>query len=352
VNRALAQVVITPLGAGDDRGWATALQADGKILLVGDSHNGTDRDFGVVRYDTDFTLDSTFGVSGVVTTPIGLAGDTATDVVVQPDGKIVVVGVATMATNDFAVVRYNADGTLDPTFGTGGIVTTIVATPDRDGSAAGVALQPADGKIVVVGTVLKGGTNQEFAVVRYLTDGSLDTTFDADGLLTTKLTGGVDRAEAVVVQPDGKILVAGMADATVMGTDFAVVRYLTDGTLDTSFGGTGIVITDITGGADEGPVDSRPSRLGFRCGALQLRWESGYDVQRDWNVDDEPRPLAGRRTGHRTSVRRKDGRGWLRRPARHRRERGTVQHRREPRPFFRRRRNRGHGSGTEPRSSP
>jgi uncharacterized delta-60 repeat protein len=191
------------------------------------------------------TLDPTFGVGGAQVVAIGVGNDTASAMVVQPDGKILVAGSVAENGFDFAIVRFLRDGALDTTFGTGGKVTT-----DFNGSfdsAYAIALQP-DGKIIVAGTSSVSGSSFDFAVARYLPDGTLDPTFSGDGKQTTPVGTGVDFANAVVIEPGGKIVLGGSTGRPPFGADvdFALVRYLSDGSLDASFGSTGIVITPVT----------------------------------------------------------------------------------------------------------
>ncbi|HEV2905948.1 MAG TPA: hypothetical protein VGZ50_01310, partial [Actinomycetota bacterium] len=143
---------------------------------------------------------------------------------------------------DFAVARFNADGSPDLDFGVGGNVTTDLES-DSD-VASGVAIQ-ADGKIVAVGTVHVPSATTDFGLARYTTNGSLDTTFDGDGKLTTDI-GVSDSAAAVALQGDGKIVAAGSASMSGDG-EFALARYNTNGSLDTTFGGDGRVTTDFGG---------------------------------------------------------------------------------------------------------
>lgn len=179
-------------------------------------------------------LDTSFGVGGKVVTPVGSGRDLAQAIAVQPDGKMVVVG---SAQNDFAVLRYNADGTLDSGFGTGGKVITSVSTFSDEANA--IALQ-TNGKIVVVGLA-----GQDFGVVRYNSDGTLDTSFGTAGTIVTHISG-FDIAEALIIQPDGKIVAAGTTDLTQIVSKFALVRYNADGTLDTTFGTAGKVISEVS----------------------------------------------------------------------------------------------------------
>ena len=200
-------------------------------------------------------IDPTFGRNGQVTTDVSL-DDHGTDVAVQSDGKIVVCGwtgdVAGGDSHDFIVMRYDTNGLLDASFGTNGKVRTNLGANDI---AASLTIQP-DGKILVVGARQTDTGVSEFALVRYNTDGSLDTNsditpgdggFGTNGHFFTSL-GGNNFAKDIVVQPDGKILAAGM-----IGTDFGIIRCTARGLLDSTFGGDGVVTTDISqaGYADE-----------------------------------------------------------------------------------------------------
>jgi uncharacterized delta-60 repeat protein len=222
-----------------DRGWADqiAIQPDGKLVVSGFDGKDNVTDFGIVRYNTDGSLDTTFGPdgTGIVITDFG-GQDYARAVILQPDGKILAGG---SGANDFAMARYSTDGTLDPTFGVGGKVTTDFA--GSQDVIRGLVLQP-DGKIVAAGF---SGTNANFnfALARYNSDGSLDTTFGTNGLLTTDF-GAVDEGRGVVLQADGKIVVAGLTRQSVTVGDFALARYLANGTLDTTFGTGGKLTTD------------------------------------------------------------------------------------------------------------
>ncbi|MFN7626851.1 MAG: hypothetical protein ACK5PZ_08470, partial [Pirellula sp.] len=214
-----------------DQGYSVTIQPDGKIVVGGHSSFGGNWDFALVRYNANGTLDTSFGTGGMVSTAIGTSNDQGRSVTIQPDGKIVVGGYASIGSNeDFALVRYNANGTLDTSFGTGGMVTTAIGTGSDIGMS--VTIQP-DGKFVVSGYARIGSTD-DFALVRYNPDGSLDTTFGTGGRVTTAIDIGNDRGYSVTVQADGKIVVGGSA---VIGSanDFALVRYNADGSLDTTF---------------------------------------------------------------------------------------------------------------------
>jgi uncharacterized delta-60 repeat protein len=224
-------------GSQEDSARAIATQPDGKTVVAGESSGK----FALVRYNDNGILDKTFGIGGRLTADIGLMSS-ARGIALQPDGKIVVAGFAFSTislTVDFALVRFNADGSLDTSFGTGGKVTTDFA--NGSDQAAGVALLP-NGTIVVAGT-----SAGNFAVARYLANGDLDTSFDADGRITTDL-GGIEVGGSVVVRPDGRIVVAGTSvrPSTFEG-DFALVSYTASGQLDAGFGAAGQVITNFGG---------------------------------------------------------------------------------------------------------
>jgi uncharacterized delta-60 repeat protein len=240
--------VITAIGSSTDVAESVAIQSDGKIVAAGFSNNGSNNDFALVRYNTNGTLDTTFDSDGKVTTAIGSANDAAYSVAIQSDGKIVAAGFSNNGSNnDFALVRYNTDGSLDTNFGTGGKVTTAIGSGID--IAYSVAIQ-TDGKIVAAGFSRSGGNNDDFALVRYNTNGTLDTTFDSDGKVTTAIGSGADIAQSVAIQTDGKIVAAGYSN-NGSNVDFTLVRYNTDGTLDTTFDSDGKVTTAIGSGTDQ-----------------------------------------------------------------------------------------------------
>ncbi len=213
--------VTTDFG-GFDYGYSTIVQSDGKILIAGGNGN-----FSVARYNNDGSLDTSFGTSGKITTDFG-GNDFGRSVILQADGRIIVAGIGN---GDFSVARYNSDGSLDTSFGTGGKVTTDFGGFDNGYS---IALQ-ADGRIVVA------GGNGDFLVARYNSDGSLDTSFGGTGKVITDF-GGSDSGYSVVLQADGKIIVAGVGNGI-----FSVARYNSDGSLDLTFGTDGKLTTDFGG---------------------------------------------------------------------------------------------------------
>ncbi len=245
--------VTTNFANGSDIGTGFAIQEDGKMVVAGYAPTGsTGYDFAVARYNADGTLDTTFGTGGKVTTAVspGTNDDQAWAVAVRPDGKIVVAGYTFAGTTtgyDFAVVRYNPNGTLDSTFSGDGMVITSVGTSTSQDQAYDVALQ---GNNVVVA----GSANNDFAVVRYDANGNLDSTFGTGGVVKTDFFASADVAYALAVEPSsGKIVLAGSTNNpnnTAAGTDIALARYNSNGTLDTDFGSGGKAVTHFGFGLD------------------------------------------------------------------------------------------------------
>ncbi|HEX8370760.1 MAG TPA: carboxypeptidase regulatory-like domain-containing protein [Pyrinomonadaceae bacterium] len=236
LDRTFGNRVFTNFGEDDDRANAVATQSDGKILAAGWSNNGTNKDFAIARYNADGTPDFTFGNKGMVTTAIGSGNDEARAIAVLSNGKIIVAGYSVLNNlNHFAVVRYNANGTLDATFDGDGKAVTAVGVSQSLANA--MAIQ-ADGKIVLAGIAIES-SNYDFAVVRYNQDGALDGSFDTDGKLITPISGFSDTARAVVIQADGKIVVAGDGYNGGTNRDFTLVRYNADGALDITFNNSG-----------------------------------------------------------------------------------------------------------------
>ncbi len=250
-------IVVTQFGTGSNVPQAVALQADGKIVAAGFSSNGTNNDFAVVRYNPNGTLDDTFdganNGNGIVTTPIGTSDEEAFGVRIQPDGKIILAGETFNGTKtNIAVVRYNPDGTLDNTFDGDGRVVTQIGSSGTD-LARSVIVQP-DGKIVVAGNSFNG-SNSDIVVVRYESNGSLDAAFDGNsgvgnGIVTTAIGPGNDLGYTVALQPDGKIVVSGYYFSG-LSNDTAILRYDQSGVLDTSFDNDGIVTRAFSSDTDE-----------------------------------------------------------------------------------------------------
>jgi uncharacterized delta-60 repeat protein/uncharacterized repeat protein (TIGR01451 family) len=268
--------VTTDLG-GSEIARALSMQPDGKLLIAGRTFDGSDSQFALARYnaggslDDNSTNDSTpgdsFGAGGHVITDLPGVSDQAFALVLQPDGKMVAVGESYLNKMGVALARYNSDGSLDDgasadltpgdSFGSGGIVLTT----SMESAAFDAVLQP-DGKIVVAGYV--NFSSYDFALARYNADGSLDDgtngdstpgdSFGSGGRVTTTLSSGMDIAQALTLQPDGKLVAAGFA-YTAYGNDFALARYnsngspddgsINDATPDDSFGTGGRVTTEV-----------------------------------------------------------------------------------------------------------
>ena len=280
--------------AGQDSAVAVAVQTDGKVVMAGSRFNGSDLDFGVIRLGLDGYPDNTFGQSGTAYFDFDSATDTARDMVIQPDGKIVVVGNARVGgVNRMGVARFHPDGSLDDS-------TTVPFSGSTYGF--GVALQP-DGKIVICGRTYYASSLYDFAVARLNSNLTMDTTFSSDGMADWDFgDNDNDSANDIEVRSDGRIVVAGSAmwngqnvfglmvfSATggplnlgvasfsedaygfgldlqkdgkavvsgrceVNGGDFAVARFNTNGTLDTTFSTDGMD-TVIVSGNEESAMD-------------------------------------------------------------------------------------------------
>lgn len=233
-------IITTQIGSSDDAAYGVAIQADGKIVAVGSGTSSTP-DFAIVRYNPDGSLDNSFGTGGRVITPFGNSSDVAYAVAIQSDGKIVAAGTTNNGSNyDFALARYRADGSLDPSFGSGGKVTTALG--NSNDLAFAVVIQ-TDGNIVAGGYGYSGAPNY-FGLARYYPNGALDPSFGTGGKVLTPIGGADDYIASLALQTDGRIVAAGYA-AIASNLDFALARYNTDGSLDSSFNGTGKITTAI-----------------------------------------------------------------------------------------------------------
>jgi uncharacterized delta-60 repeat protein len=237
-------IVLTDVGGRDDTAYAVVQQSDGKLAVAGsalafNSSTFWTLDVGLARYNLDGSLDTGFGGDGTLAYPIGTADDYAYALIQQSDGKLVTAGGSASDYHHVALLRVNADGTLDNTFDGDGKLVTLAGS---SGSVANALLQQSDGKLVAAGYASQG-TSTMFAVIRYTFTGSLDPSFDGDGIATTDVSTSIDRAHAIIQQSDGKLVAAGYSHGVF--DDFALVRYLADGSLDSGFGTGGVVVTDI-----------------------------------------------------------------------------------------------------------
>ena len=242
-----AGIVTTSIGTNSGA-FAIAIQADGKIVAAGGSQVDFDTEvFTLTRFNTNGTLDNTFGNAGIVTTAIQETCFVSA-IAIQADGKIVAAGVSqeSFAPYVFTLTRYNTNGSLDLTFNLDGIVTTPIGTSSGGAMVGGIAIQD-DGKIVIAGKTYNGSTSfSVFTLARYKTNGGLDNTFGNAGIVTTSI-GTYSGANAIAIQADGKIVAGGQAMGTpnLSQTHFALTRYNTNGSLDNTFDSDGIVTTTI-----------------------------------------------------------------------------------------------------------
>jgi uncharacterized delta-60 repeat protein len=274
-------LVTTAIGPHNASAEAVVVQSDGKIVAGGVGWDaGGNEDFTLARYNPNGSLDTTFGKNGVVQTVINKTGRAyITGLALQSDGKIVAVGPAFVKITSlfgdsaFAVACYNTDGSLDTTFGGGKNPTGIVLTnlgPSQDTPGA-VAIQ-GDGKIVVAGTGQPSGGGQEFAVVRYNTNGTPDTTFGPgqNGIVWTQIGTTSSQLYGLALQGDGKIVVTGRSG---VNSAMALVRYTASGQLDGGFGSGGIVTNVIPPGMSQ---SEGHSILVLGSGQIVVGGASGY----------------------------------------------------------------------------
>jgi uncharacterized delta-60 repeat protein len=235
--------VVTQFTHGLDFASAIAIQSDGKLVVAGRAGRGR---FALARYHPDGTLDTTFSGDGKVATNLTPHDDWVADVAIQGDGKIVAAGFGGTCCSGpggdgrLALARYNPDGSLDPTFGGDGRVVTNVT--DGNDFIVGLAVQ-ADGKVVAAGRA--GGAGGRFLLARYRADGTLDSSFRGDGIVTVNFTAANEFAASLAAGTDGKIVAAGPGGGT-----FGLVRFRPNGVLDPSFSGDGKARTNFTAGPD------------------------------------------------------------------------------------------------------
>jgi uncharacterized delta-60 repeat protein len=267
---------------------AVAVQADGKVIAGGTTGQvpggGMVGEFALARFNSNGSLDRTFGVDGRVITNLGISFQGIGAVAVQKDGKIVAAG---FSGRDFALVRYLPSGQLDKTFGSNGIQDVPFS-----GQAAitAIALQP-NGKIDVAGSALNTIDQQRFALAQFTTSGQLDPTFGMHGITTTTFpnTGGM--ADAMVIQPNGDLIVAGGSDAGNATFDFTLARYTPAGKLDTAFGTGGIVVdTSLGAGSFSGVALKSNGQIiadgsDVNSNAVVTRFQSNGKIDRSFGKD-------------------------------------------------------------------
>jgi uncharacterized delta-60 repeat protein len=336
--------VLLDLGGGAEAAHAVALQADGKLLVAGSvDETGKGKSVLLVRLNADGSIDSGFGQGGQVVSAIGGGSGEAFAIAVQADGKIVLGGHAARSATtglDFALLRFNSNGTPDTSFGQGGVVVDAMRAGTQRDSVYALALQVVNGETMIVAAggeadfvvqryradgsrdstfgggssrigifassigaaraltvtadnkiVVVGHVNEDMAVVRLLADGAFDTGFSQDGRVITPVSAGNwDEAHAVVVQADGKIVVGGWVySGNSSSGDHAVLRYGADGTLDSGFGSAGITITPVSGARiDEGralqlQVDERVPTVRSVLAGVASNSNRDFAVTRFWH---------------------------------------------------------------------
>ena len=220
-------------------------QKDGKFLVTGsvsDSTRFPEISVGIARFNNDGSLDTSFGDAGTIRSRVVGFPQSGLKVIEQSDSKVLIVTSATL-------IRYDSSGTLDKTFGNG---KGFIVTPSGTNTINKNALQQSDGKILITGSVSSMGKEMT-ALSRYNSDGILDTSFGTNGVTTVDFGLSSQSGESIAIQPDGKIVVAGnvISEITPFNQDFTLSRYNSNGTLDTSFGTDGKIITDINTGTEE-----------------------------------------------------------------------------------------------------
>ena len=268
--------IVTTNILSTDLGESCAVDSNGKIIVAGQTSDGIYGYFAVARYEESGDLDTTFGTGGLVTTDFGQKQDHAYSCVLDSQGRIVVAGIAANSSyrSDFGVARYLDTGILDNTFGGDGKVTTDIG--DEGDHRAYACTVDSEDRVIVAGITHNGGTSFEdndFAVVRYLENGNLDPAFGDGGMVITDFSGSYDHALSVVIDNEGRIVVAGYSENAQGNNDFAMVRYLDNGDLDSSFGNGGKVTTDFSNSVDYGhscAIDS--------TGSIILAGSSGSSI--------------------------------------------------------------------------
>lgn len=223
-----------------------AVQIDGKIVIAGNEYDNLNINFAALRLNSNGTIDTSFNGTGKVTKDINQYDDIR-NVIIQTDGKIILAGDTQLNPNvmSYVAIRYNANGSIDSIYGVAGVANI------NDGSSnklAGAAIQN-DGKLILTGT-----SSYDVKTVRLNTNGTLDTTFNGTGRVITSLA--TDETKSVAIQADGKIVVAGYKyDSTLHTSEFFLIRYNTNGALDTTFNSTGVVLASINKNKPNKPCD-------------------------------------------------------------------------------------------------
>lgn len=220
-----------------------AVQSDDKIIISGLSQSSLGNNYWAIRLMPDGVLDSTFDNDGYLDLSFGTIQDRGKCVAIQNDGKIILAGKSGNLGQNFAMARLNTNGTLDPSFGINGKVQTTFFGSLSDVNS--IAVQN-DGKIILAGWINNVPYEYDYALIRYNSDGSIDTTFGINGKVVTTVSSLYsDRITKLIIQNDGKIIAGGYISSL---SKFAIVRYQSDGIIDSTFGVNGIVITSEASG--------------------------------------------------------------------------------------------------------
>lgn len=230
-------VVTTAVHPNYNMAETSLVQSDGKILVAGSAGSPSTYQMAVARYNTDGSLDTSFGDDGTLRFPVGAVKSFVMDMAQQPDGKILLGGRTwDNVSGDFALVRLNEDGSFDDTFGTNGI--SRLETTEAEASESIALLD--DGKILMVGY-----KDDDLTAARFNTDGSLDTSFGANGWAVVPFYDLASYADDLAIQDDGKIVIAGFALNGENRFQVVSTRLNADGSIDNSFGNNGLVIFNV-----------------------------------------------------------------------------------------------------------
>lgn len=277
--------VNTSFGTNESIMNSLAIQADGKIVACGSIYNGTINQIALARYTSGGILDTSFGSNGVVLTPIGTDIENENNsVAILNNGKILVAGGTGNATSgyDFAIVRYNSNGTLDTDFGIEGILLSDFYSERNIGRSLHVF---PNNKFIIGGSLSNylTGNYANFIVSKYNENGTLDTTFGIDGvssinfgLPTNNLISSEDSLSCIVIQADGKIVAGGFTYYNQ--SDFGLVRLNSNGSLDTSFGANGRVITDFGAGEEIHSIQILANGKIIACGTYYFNSDSNQKI--------------------------------------------------------------------------
>jgi len=295
--------VVTSITSGQDKSYGVSIQTDGKIVVAGYSTSTvTGKDFTVVRYNSDGSLDDTFGNNGVVTTDLQTGSDDiAYSIAIQTDGKIILAGYSDNGSNkDAALVRYNNDGSLDNTFGNNGVVLTDFENSQQDEIKV-VKIHQLTGNIIVGGSSVISTYVGKPVVARYLTDGTLDNTFNSNGIKTLWIRASDDTklfsVEDLIVESNGKISAAGWQRSLTpaIQNEYWAARILSNGDMDITFSQDGVV-NYYDGSSMSYGLLLNNNKDFILCGAKQYIQDSylrTFKINNNGNIPSAPQSYSG-----------------------------------------------------------